>query len=67
MAMPDYPSFRDLYEVQEKTDEKIEKVNTRLSRIEKGFIVLTVLVASPKFGGPEAAKLITAAFQVISG
>jgi hypothetical protein len=58
------PTFRDLYESQEKTDAKIEKVADRLSRMEKGMIVLTLLVLSPKLGGPDATHLVQAAVQV---
>lgn len=57
---PDYPSFRDLYESQEKTDEKLEKVNSRISRIEKAVFVLILIVASPKVGGPRASDLVSA-------
>ena len=63
---PEYPSFRDLYDVQRDADEKLDKVEARLSRMEKGFIFLTVLVASPKIGGPSASQLISAAVQHFS-
>ena len=63
---PNGPTFRDLYEQSEKADLKIEKVNDRLSRMEKGFIVLAVLVASPKVGGPDAASLVKAAVSAFS-
>lgn len=55
---PDSPSFRDLYESQTATDGKIEKVNERLSRLERGFIVLGIAVLSPKLGGPDVATVI---------
>jgi hypothetical protein len=59
------PNFRDLYELQEKITAKIEKNTDRLSRMEKGFIALTLLVASPKIGGPDAAKLIATAMGLV--
>ena len=61
---PDGPSFRDLYELQEKITERLEKTTDRLSRMEKGFIALTLIVASPKIGGPDAAKLVASVFGV---
>ncbi len=54
----DNPTFKDLFEVQSKMQEKLDKNTDRLSRMEKGFIALTIMVASPKVGGPDAAKLI---------
>jgi hypothetical protein len=64
---PQSPSFRDLYEQTVNFDAKIEKVNERLSRMEKGFIILTVVIASPKLGGPDASSLVTAAIHKIAG
>jgi hypothetical protein len=49
------PSFKELYEAQTK---KIDEIEKRLGRMEKGFIFLTVMVASPKVGGPDASKLV---------
>jgi hypothetical protein len=60
---PDYPSFKDLYELQERVDDKLEKQTSRLTRMERGLIVLAVLVASPKLGGPDAASLVSAVIQ----
>jgi hypothetical protein len=60
---PQSPSFRDLYEQTQVFDAKLEKVNDRLSRMEKGFIFLTVVIASPKLGGPDASSLVTAAIE----
>lgn len=57
--MPDTPLFKDLYELSQATDAKIEKVTDRLGRMEKGFIFLTAVIASPKLGGPDAASLVT--------
>lgn len=55
---PDGPTFRDLYELQEKLQAKVEKTADRLSRVEKAVLVLMVVVASPKLGGPDAGKLV---------
>jgi hypothetical protein len=63
---PEYPSFRDLYDVQRDADEKLDKVESRISRMEKGLIVLTVLVASPKVGGPSASSLVSGLLQQFS-
>jgi hypothetical protein len=60
---PQSPSFRDLYEQTVNFDTKLEKVNDRLSRMEKGFIILTVVIASPKLGGPDASTFVTAAID----
>ena len=51
------PSLKDLYE---KVDDKLDKVTDRLSRMEKGLIVLTVLVVAPKIGAPSASELVGA-------
>ena len=59
------PSFRDLYEVQEKVDGKIEKLSDRLSRLEKGLIVLTLLILAPKLGAPDASQLVASAIQFL--
>lgn len=52
------PSFRDLYEIQEKMQARLEKTTDRLGRVEKAVIILAVVAASPKLGGPDAAKLV---------
>lgn len=52
------PEFRDLYELQEKINARLEKAADRLGRVEKAVIVLAVVAASPKLGGPDAAKLV---------
>lgn len=60
MTPSERPSFKELYEAQTKKMDEIEK---RISRIEKGFVFLIVLVASPKAGGPEASKVIAEAIK----
>lgn len=52
------PGFRDLFELYEKMIAKQDKITDRLGRVEKAVIVLVVLAASPKIGGPDAAKLV---------
>jgi hypothetical protein len=54
------PSFRELYETQTMKMDNIEK---RLSRMEKGFILLTAVVAAPKVGGPDASRIIAEAVR----
>lgn len=54
-----HPTFKDLYEVQSKID-------TRMGRLEKGMIVLAVLVASPKLGGPSASQLVAVFLQNVA-
>jgi hypothetical protein len=49
------PSFKELYEAQ---TAKIADIEKRLSRMEKGFILLTAVIASPKIGGPDASKIV---------
>ena len=65
MGAPEYPTFRDLYETAEKADQKLEKVETRVGRVEKAVIVLVVVTASPKLGGPSASQLITALLNAV--
>lgn len=68
MPASDRPSFKELYEAQTKQMAEIEK---RLGRLEKGFILLLVMSASPKLGGPDASKVIAetirAYFAVVFG
>lgn len=49
------PSFKELYEAQTL---KIADIEKRLGRMEKGFILLTAVIASPKVGGPDASKIV---------
>lgn len=58
---PDGPTFRDLYEIQTKIDAKLDKNTDRLSRLEKGFLVLLLLMGVQKAGGPDPAKLVALA------
>lgn len=46
-------TWRDFY-------TELEKVSGRVGRVEKLLLVLIVMVASPKVGGPSAPQLISA-------
>lgn len=48
-------SWRDFY-------TELEKVSTRVGRIEKFIVALLILTASPKLGGPSAPQILTAIF-----
>lgn len=65
----DGPTFRDLYEVAERVDGKLDDLNEkfvahdredtrRFNRVTTAVIVLGIVAASPKVGGPGAADLL---------
>ena len=54
-----FVTIRELYELAAKIDQ-------RIGRVEKGLILLGVLVASPKLGGPSAPQVLTALAERIT-
>lgn len=63
---PEGPNFRDLYDLQAKIQERLEKQGDQITRLRNGLVVLAAVVASPKIGGPDAAKLVAEVLGVNS-
>lgn len=61
MSPVERPSFKELYEAQTKKLDEIEK---RMGRLEKGFLVVIGLLVAPKVGGPDASKAIAEAIKL---
>lgn len=59
-----------VYEKVDDVDDKIADVRVdfekRLGRIEKVLLLIAVMVASPKVGGPELPKITKAALEALS-
>lgn len=54
MPDKDSPTFRDLYEIAERSDARLEKLGDRVSRTEKVVIGLTCMVGYYILGEPAA-------------
>lgn len=46
---------------------ELEKVGARVGRVEKALIVIAILTASPKLGGPTVPQVVTAVLGVLGG
>jgi hypothetical protein len=55
-----------LDEVEEKFDERFDRVDDFMTKAKVAFAVLFLLLASPKAGGPSADQIVTGVLKFVA-
>lgn len=56
---PDYVTNKEL-------QERLDKIQDRIGKLEKYLIVLACAIASPKLGGPDPASIVGAVIKFVA-